>query len=111
MAKKISLSKEIKEKIEEVIIKFNKEELKNKHQKYFPEYRGKYLYLKILEPGDLISPVSRLKYTGDFENWEFAIYKWSRESYFPDECFPGDELFDGTIKGAMKAGYKAYYDN
>ena len=56
-----------------------------------------------------ISPVARLTYTGDMKEWEFAIFKWTREQYDPDEWFfPGSNLFDGTIEGAMKAGLEAY---
>ena len=55
------------------------------------------------------SPVARLTYTGDMKKWEFAIFKWTRERYDPDEWFfPGSNLFDGTIEGAMKAGLEAY---
>ena len=43
------------------------------------------------------------------KEWEFAIFKWTREQYEPDEWFfPGSNLFDGTIEGAMKAGLEAY---
>jgi hypothetical protein len=42
-------------------------------------------------------------------DWGFAIFKWSSERYDPDEwMFPGSELLDGTIEGAMKAGLQAY---
>ncbi len=40
---------------------------------------------------------------------DFAIFKWSREDYDPEEWFfPGVEHVDGTIEGAMKAGLEAY---
>ena len=51
----------------------------------------------------------RLKYTGDMNDWDFAIFKWSSETYDPEEMFfPGAEEVDGTIEGAMKAGDIAY---
>jgi len=41
--------------------------------------------------------------------WDFAIFKWSTETYDPDEwMFPGSELVDGTVEGAMRAGLEAY---
>ena len=53
--------------------------------------------------------MARLKYTGDIKKWDFAIFKWSTESYDPDErFFPGVQYVDGTIEGAMKAGLAAY---
>ncbi len=56
-----------------------------------------------------ISQVSRLEYTGDINEWYFAIYKYSDERYDEEEMFfPGSGLVDGTIEGAMKAGMEAY---
>jgi hypothetical protein len=41
--------------------------------------------------------------------WDFAIFKWSMETYAPNEwMFPGSELVDGTVEGAMRAGLEAY---
>lgn len=109
MAKKAAISKEVREEISQIIEKFNKNDLKGRNLEYFPQYMGKFLYLKIKDPNN-ISPVIRLTYTGKFDNWEFAIYKWSSERYDPDEfMFPGAEHVNGTIEGAMKAGIKAYY--
>jgi len=43
------------------------------------------------------------------KKWRFAIYKYSSDRYDPQETwFPGFELFDGTVEGAMRAGDKAY---
>jgi len=71
-------------------------------------FRGNYLYLDRSDYGQ-IGPICRLKYTGDMENWEFAIFKWSSERYDPKEwMFPGSEHVDGTIEGAMMAGLLAY---
>jgi hypothetical protein len=52
---------------------------------------------------------ARLKYNGKMDDWDFAIFKWSTEKYDADEFFfSGAEELDGTIEGAMKAGYLAY---
>ena len=102
--------KDIISEISEIISKYNAEIFhKSKNNiSYFVEYKGRFLYLKRNE-FNKISPIARLTYTGDMNNWEFAIYKWSTEKYDPEECFfPGNEFVDGTIEGALKAGMIAY---
>jgi hypothetical protein len=43
------------------------------------------------------------------DNWDFAIFRYSREFYDPDEwMFPGAGHVDGTVEGAMRAGLEAY---
>jgi len=109
MAKKIIL-KEIQQEVDGIIEEFNRIHFYGRANTvaYFAEIKGKFLYLKRHEFGK-ISPVARLTYTGDMKKWEFAIFKWTREQYDPDEwLFPGSNLFDGTIEGAMKAGLEAY---
>ena len=45
----------------------------------------------------------------EIADWQFAIYKYSRDIYDPDETwFPGYEKFDGTIESALCAGLAAY---
>lgn len=109
MAKKV-IPKEIQQEIVEIIVVFNENHFRGRMEAvaYFAEFKGKYLYLKRKEFGK-ISPVARLTYTGDMKKWEFAIFKWTREQYDPDEWFfPGSQLFDGTVEGAMKTGLEAY---
>ena len=54
-------------------------------------------------------PIARLKYNGKFDNWDFAIFKWSSERYDPDEFFfPSSQHLNGTIESALKAGHEAY---
>ncbi len=56
-----------------------------------------------------IGPICRLKYSDDFADWEFAIFKFSSDTYDPDEwMFPGYQYLNGTIEGALKAGLEAY---
>ncbi len=108
MAKAI-ITKEIQQKASDLIDAFNKKFFKGSTDiMYVPKFKGKFLYLDRIEFGRL-SPVVRLKYTGDIKKWEFAIFKWSTETFDPDEWFfPGSEHVDGTIEGAMKAGMAAY---
>ena len=75
---------------------------------YCPRFRGKYVYLD-RDDGDGPGPICRLTYTGDMKSWEFAIYKYSADRYDPEEWwFPGAEMVDGTVEGALEAGMKAY---
>ena len=53
--------------------------------------------------------LGRLKYNGQMDNWDFAVFKYSREFYAPNEwMFPGAEKLDGTIDGALRAGIEIY---
>ena len=97
----------IKVQVDEIVERFN-EGSGEPSCFYSTRYRGNYLYLDRSDFGR-IGPICRLKYTGDMNKWEFAIYKWSSERYDPDEWFsPGFEYVDGTIEGAMMAGLVAY---
>ena len=107
---KASIPKEIRQEVAKIINAFNEQTFHDNVEDlaYFPEFRGNFLYLKRKELGN-ISPVARLTYTGDMKDWEFAIFKWSSDRYDPDEWFfPGAELVDGSIEGAMEAGLTAY---
>jgi hypothetical protein len=107
---KATIPKEIQDEVVKKIDAYNQKNYSHRSDNlaYFAEFKGKFLYLKRKEH-DQISPIARMKYTGNMKEWEFAIFKWSRETYDPDEfMFPGSELLDGTIEGAMNAGMKAY---
>ena len=98
-----SISEEVKKNILKEVDKFNKNELK-KHYKFNAEIRGKFIYLKLNN-----EPRGRLKYNGDLENLEFAIYKYSSSTYDSEELFfPGSGYLNGTISGALKASFEAY---
>ena len=108
MAKK-GIPDDIKEQVDEIVRSFN-EEFMDPDCVYVTRYRGKFLYLDRNEYGQ-IGSICRLEYTGDMNNWDFAIYKYSSERYDAEEWFfPGTEHVDGTIEGAMKAGLEAYPD-
>ena len=90
--------------------RYAKPQIKDPDRYYVPRFKGKYLYLdrvSIRRP----ERICRLKYNGQIDDWDFAIFKYSDMVYDPDEWdFPGSEHIDGTIVGAMKAGLKAYPD-
>jgi hypothetical protein len=102
MAKKI-ISDEIRDIIIDKVKKFNQKEL-TMHHSFKAEIKGKFIYLKLNN-----EPRCRLKYDGDINNLEFAIYKYSSSSYDSEEFFfPGSNYIDGTIYGALKASLEAY---
>ena len=107
MSKK-GIPKDVKEQVEEIVQRFNRDTFKGEDCYYSTRYRGKYLYLERYDFGATTS-ICRLKYTGKMDGWEFAIFKYSKERYDPDEWFfPGSQLFNGTVEGAMEAGLEAY---
>ena len=102
------IPKEMKENVESIISQFNKKTFKRNDCYYAARVKGNYLYLDRNDYGK-IGPICRLTYKGKIDNWDFAIFKWSREIYDPDEwMFPGSNCVDGTIEGALKAGLEAY---
>ena len=99
---------EIRAKVTEAVARFNKKTFGKKDVFYEARFQGKHCHLYRSDYGS-IGPICRLTYTGDMEKWEFAIFKWSTETYDPSEwMFPGSNLVDGTVEGAMKAGLEAY---
>ncbi len=98
----------VKEQVNEIIGHFNEESIGDPDRFYSARYCGNYLYLDRTEYGEAGS-ICRLKFNGKMDNWDFAIFKYSSDSYDSDEWFfPGSESVDGTVEGAMKAGLAAY---
>ncbi|MCI5146923.1 MAG: hypothetical protein D3923_15720 [Candidatus Electrothrix sp. AR3] len=107
MGKKI-IPDEVRKKVITIVDKFNQKELQGTNCRYTARFRGKFLYLDRINY-DKKEPVSRLEFLKETNDWKFAIFKWSSETYDPDEFFfQGRELVDGSIEGAMKAGMVAY---
>jgi hypothetical protein len=99
---------EVKTEVAAIVQHFNTTVIRNPHCVYVPPYRGKFLYLDRQDDGRL-HPICRLEYSGNMEDWSFAIYKYSDERYDEEEWFfPGAEHVDGTLEGAMNAGLEAY---
>ena len=107
--KKVALPPEIKEQVEELVEKFNRQTFKGDPNYYFvARYRGDSVFFDMCKYGRL-GPRCRLKYCGQMDNWEFAICKYSRNNYDPDEWFfPGSNHVNGTVEGALQAGLEAY---
>ncbi len=99
---------DVKKQAQEIVKRFNENELGDWGVVYSVRFRGRHMYVD-RDDGPGPGPICRLTYTGDMGEWEFAIYKYSRDCYDPDEWwFPGEEEVDGTIEGALRAGMKAY---
>ena len=108
MAKK-SIPNDVKAQVEKIIEQFNQNIGQPSMASYVARYRGNYLYLDRADFAGDSRQICRLTYTGNVNNWEFAIYKYSSNRYDPDEwMIPGLAHLDGTIEGAMKAGLEAY---
>ncbi len=106
--KATAIPHEVKEETLRAIDRFNEKKLAGTGYSFVARFQKKYLYLDRNEFGQVL-PICRLQYRGAGKPWDFAIYKYSSERYDPEETwFPGFELFDGTVEGAMKAGMRAY---
>jgi hypothetical protein len=100
-----TLPDNVKQQVETAIAAFNA----GLDYGYAARYRGQYVYLDRKNYFGSSTPIGRLKYTGDMQAWEFAIYKYSSERYDADDwLFPGANHLDGTVTGALKAGLEAY---
>ncbi len=103
-----SIPEDVKRQVDSIVERFNRENSRRDDCYYEARFSGKHCYLYRSDYGRL-GPICRLTYTGKMDDWKFAIFKWSSERYDPNEwSFPGSELADGTIEGAMKAGLEAY---
>ena len=75
---------------------------------YFIYFKGQFAYLERADK-KIPTKIGRLKYLPNKKKWDFAVYRYTKERYDPDEwMFPGQGLLDGTIEGAMKAGMEIY---
>ena len=98
----------VRQEVEKIVEKFNRRFAGRDDCYYAARFSGRFLYLDRCDYGS-IAPVCRLTYTGKMDKWKFAIFKWSTETYDPEEwMFPGAGHVDGTVQGAMKAGLEAY---
>ena len=99
---------EVKLEVGAAVGRFNQDRFTRGDCYYGPRFKGKHCYLYRSDYGS-VGPICRLTYTGSMNKWRFAIFKWSSETYDPDEwMFPGSGLVDGTVQGAMRAGLEAY---
>jgi len=105
-----SIASQQRREAQSIIERFNREVLGGGEVRYAARFKGLYLYLDRMDfLADEWAPICRLRFTGAATAWEFAIYKYSRAIYDPDETwFPGHEKFDGSIESALCAGLAAY---
>ena len=99
---------DIRQRADAIVDQFNRTVINNPYQYYLTRYKGNFLYLDRADFGRR-GAICRLTYSGKFDEWEFAIFKYSSDTYDSSEWFfPGSEYVDGSIEGAMKAGLAAY---
>lgn len=104
----IRIPVDVKRAVEETVRRFNGDTWSLGDCYYEAKFTGSHCYLHRSDHGSM-GPICRLTYTAKMDEWAFAIFKWSSETYDPDEwMFPGSELVDGTVEGAMTAGLQAY---
>jgi hypothetical protein len=107
MGKK-AIPDEVRKKVETIVERFNRRTFPDGECYYLPRFRGPHCYLDRCEFGKT-GEICRITYTGKIDDWDFAIFRRSREKYDPGEwCFTGNDLVDGTVLGALKAGLEAY---
>jgi hypothetical protein len=106
---KNSIPDDVKAKVKAIVEKFNQKESRYPDTHFFAvRFRGAYAYLDRHEE-HIVSKNGRVTWTGKMKEWDFAIYKYSSESYDPDEwMFPGSEHLNGTVEGALRACLEAY---
>jgi hypothetical protein len=130
--KKQAIPPDIQTTVQQIVDNYNK----SNKTGYMVSFKGKYCYLSRMDnrgkerdafltaakmlgfPLNLINQqatvetkIGRLEWTGDMENWGFAVFLYSKERYDDGEALffmPGGNLLDGTIEGAMRAGHKIY---
>jgi len=120
MPKKQTIPTEIQEEVLKIVEEFNRKTFTGEQHPivkalfgttkrgYVARFKGKFLYLDRIDRGHP-SEICRLTWNGKMDNWDFAIYRHSRNFYDPDEwMFPGAGYVNGTVEGAMKAGVEAY---
>lgn len=94
--------------VETIVADFNRSHFAKPERGYQVRIRGRFLYIDRCDLGEPFQ-VCRLTYQGKLDNWDFAIYRHTKERYDPDEWFfPGSQFVNGTIQGAMEAGLAAY---
>ncbi len=81
---KAAIPDEVKKKVLNIVERFNKEVINYPACYYIARFRGRYLYLDRSDYG-IVGPICRLEWTGEMDDWDFAIYRYSDERYDPEE--------------------------
>lgn len=99
----------VKASVLKAVAEFNHETFGDWEIAYIARFQGLYVYLDRKAFSFNTCRICRLKFNGNPDDWEFAIFLYSTGEYSTDEpYFPGDDEVDGTVEGALRAGMKAY---
>lgn len=103
-----AIPQDVQTLVETIVTEFNRAHFRLPERSYQARFRDRFLYLDRCDLGEPFQ-VCRLAYQGKPDNWDFAIYRHSKDRYDPDEWFfPGSQFVNGTVQGAMEAGLVAY---
>ena len=75
---KPAISKDIQAQVETILAEFNRTHFPEPERGYQARFRGRFLYLNRCDLGEPFQ-VCRLIFQGKLDNWEFAIYRHSKE--------------------------------
>jgi hypothetical protein len=76
----ICIPKDVPSSAQQIVERFSRATLRSTAA-CVARFKGMYLYLDRKEYGSAPVAICRLKYTGSFNNWEFAIFKHSSNRY------------------------------
>ncbi len=105
---RVELPPEALADLETHLAAFNRKKLKGANPPFFATVKGKFVFVSREMLPRQFDPMFRLEWHGAVDDWDFAIYRYSDEAYDHFADFPGRELLDGTVAGALKAVHKAY---
>lgn len=108
MRRSAKILKHVKEEVERIVERFNKEHLSGQGRAYVARFRGNYLYFDRSDFGN----VGRYAVSNTPAKWMIGSLSYTKSPGMhisSDEFFfPGEENLDGAIEGAMKCGLEAY---
>jgi len=100
-----SIPEHVRKQAELIVGRFNVQNAGPPGLYFALRFKGKFVYLDESDPSDEPLPFCRLEWTGNMQDWEFAIYDPIEGRYDRSERrFPGSDLVDGTVEGALRAG-------
>ena len=105
---RVQLPPEALADLEAGLAAFNRRRVKSPAPLCCARVEGRYAFVSRNMGPRHADKLFRLEWRGAVDTWSFAIYRYSRDDFDPHADFPGEELLDGTISGALKAANKAY---
>lgn len=96
---KHSIPVEVNRQVDEIVERFNDVIIQNGHR-----FLRRTIGDLDRRDGHILSPRGRIKYAGSMDEWEFAVFKYSSETYDPDEwMFPVHNISMAGLKACVQA--------